>query len=369
MGAESFETKPPIFRLREALRQRINKRVSDPSFQGKVANHPLLRRFARRDQRALFDLMAGFTYTQVLLAAIRLDLYGQLLDGPRRPEALLGLPKEGMEVLCRAAASLGLLKAKRDGTFALRRLGVLAGSVPGLAEMIEHHSLLYSDLSDPIALLEKSKPTEMAAFWPYVFGAEGRAVNPDQAKRYSKLMGDTQALVARETLSRISLAGSQSLLDIGGGFGGFLTQTGLKYPDLKLGLFDLEVVTNAAPARFEKHPGSFRSDPLPSGYDAHSLIRIFFDHQDDTVKTIASKSYEALSEGGQLIISEPMAGGGEAPHRQGDCYYALYCHAMQTGRVRRPKEIAQILGDVGFQRIQIHGDRTPMITRVITARK
>jgi len=56
--------------------------VADPRFQKWAASFPLTRWVARRRARSLFDLCAGFVYTQVLYAVVRLDLIGTLSDGP-----------------------------------------------------------------------------------------------------------------------------------------------------------------------------------------------------------------------------------------------------------------------------------------------
>ncbi len=65
--------------------------------------------------------------------------------------------------------------------------------------MIRHHAVFYRDLADPVALLRGGAETELARFWPYVFGASG-PIDPEVAATYSGLMADTQAMVAEDTL-------------------------------------------------------------------------------------------------------------------------------------------------------------------------
>ena len=92
--------------------------------------------------------------------------------------------------------------------------------------------------------------------------------------------------------------------------------------------------------------GSFRDDPLPRGADAISLVRVLYDHADDTVAALLGAVHDALPRGGRLIVSEPMSGGAR-PERAGDAYFALYCMAMRTGRVRSAAEIAGLLRQAG----------------------
>ncbi|HAB48010.1 MAG TPA: methyltransferase, partial [Lautropia sp.] len=51
-------------------------------FQQWALGFPLTRPLARRYAVRLFDLCAGFIYSQVLLAAVRLDLFDMLSEGP-----------------------------------------------------------------------------------------------------------------------------------------------------------------------------------------------------------------------------------------------------------------------------------------------
>src|ERR1700750_135042 len=51
-------------------------------FQRGAAAFPLTRPIALRRAAELFDLCAGFVYSQVLVACVRLQLFAQLRDGP-----------------------------------------------------------------------------------------------------------------------------------------------------------------------------------------------------------------------------------------------------------------------------------------------
>ena len=285
----------------------------------------------------------------------------------------LDLPIERMKVLLAAATALNLIKRRKSGLYALTTRGAALAGVPGLAGMIEHHDVLYRDLADPVAFFRGEVETELAEFWPYVFGAGG-ATDPQTTATYSQLMTDSQVLVAEDTLATVKLSQHRHILDIGGGTGAFLTAVGAAYPDLKLTLFDLPAVVPAATQRFDDAgltdrativPGSFRDDPLPQGADLISLVRVLYDHADDTVIALLKAAYNALPAGGRILISEPMTGG-DAPERAGDAYFALYCMAMRTGRARSQSQIAQLLRQASFAEIQTPKAKRPFITAVVT---
>ena len=361
------------------LASRLLRLVASPRFQSWASRFPLTRGVARREGEELFDLVAGFVHSQALMALVELRVLHMLLDAPARPAALAGrvdVAPERLTVLLQAGVALGLLKLRRDGRYALARKGAALLGVPGLEAMIRHHDVLYRDLADPVAFLRGETEPELAGFWPYVFGAGG-AEDPRIAARYSELMADSQGLVAEETLRTVSLAGIRHLMDVGGGTGAFVAAAARANPKLTMTLFDLPAVVPGARARLQKAgcldrvtiaAGSFRDDPLPQGADAISLVRVLYDHADQTVADLLSAVHDALPPGGRLIVSEPMSGG-DRPHRPGDVYFAFYCMAMRTGRARSAAEIAGLLKAAGFVDVAAPATHRPFVTSVVTARK
>ncbi|MEM9393898.1 MAG: methyltransferase [Pseudomonadota bacterium] len=341
-------------------------------FQSWASAMPGTRRLAKNDGHALFDLVSGFVYSQILRAFVELDLPELLKSQPLpawRLAARTGMDPRRMEVLCQGAAAIGLLKRTREGEYRLARLGAALPGVPGLSEMIEHHDVLYRDLEDPIAFLKGEGETELARFWPYVFGQAGTN-DPDLAARYSRLMTESQALVAEETLRAVKFDGAHRLMDVGGGTGAFLRAVRAQYPDLRLRLFDLPAVLEDAdlPKGADSEGGSFRTDTLPQGADVISLVRVLYDHTDTTVKALLKNVYDALPAGGQVVISEPMAGG-DAPSRAGDAYFAFYTMAMQTGRARSVPQVSELLDLAGFSEVEHRPTYRDFVTSVVVARK
>ncbi|RVT81942.1 methyltransferase domain-containing protein [Rhodobacteraceae bacterium CCMM004] len=355
-----------------------NRLAASRGFQSWASRMPVLRGRARREGAALFDLVAGFAQSQVLRALVELEILHTLREGPQDAADLapqVGLTEDRTRLLLDAGTALGLLERTRGGYLATARGAALLG-VPGLEAMILHHEVLYRDLADPVALLRGTAETELAAFWPYVFGA-GAAEDPGQAARYSALMADTQALVAEEALRHLRLDGVRHLMDVGGGTGVFLAHAARAAPGARLTLFDLPHVADAARSRFAAEglaerttvvPGSFRDGPLPPGADAISLVRVLYDHADATVAALLAKVAAALPPGGRVIVAEPMTGGAR-PHVPGDVYFALYCLAMRTGRARSAAEIAALLAAAGFADIRVRRTDRAYVTGVVEARR
>jgi demethylspheroidene O-methyltransferase len=369
----------PLARLRDRLRGWMTGRIADPAFQSWAARFPLTRPIARSSAAQLYDIVAGFVYSQTLFACVELDLFRHLRGGPLTVDELaqrLDLAPDPTERLAQSAAAIGLLL--RDGErYALGPLGAAMLGAPGVAEMVRHHRLFYADLADPVALLRGEADPHLRRFWSYVGGANTHAMTAEEAAPYSALMAVSQAMVAEETLAAVPLDGIRHLADVGGGEGAFLEAAARRYPALRVTLFDLPAVADRAEARFRVaglserasvRPGSFLDDPLPGDAEAISLVRVLYDHDDPVVVRILAKVHAALPPGGRLILSEPMSGG-RHPTRSGDAYFGFYTLAMTTGRPRSPERYAELLAAAGFTSVSRHRTRRDFITSVMTARR
>lgn len=349
-----------------------NRTIANPSFQRWAAQFPLVRIIARRRSRALFDICAGFVYSQILLACVRLKLFEILAAGPRSCASLaptLALTRDATERLLRAAAALGLLRRLPDDRYGLDDLGAAMLGNPSIAAFVEHHAIFYDDLRDPVALLRGEVATGLSRFWPYAENrpGSGGARAPESGEfedlqaydHYSRLMALTQALIVEDIVAAYPLRRHILLLDVGGGDGAFVTAAALHAPALRFHLFDLPPVAARATQRLARQGlaqrvavtgGSFLDDQLPRGADIITLVRIVHDHDDESVLVLLNKVFEALEPGGTLLLAEPMAGEpGAAP--VGDAYFGLYFQAMGRGRARTRQEIDVLLRRAGFSRI------------------
>ena len=357
-----------------------DRTLASRTFQRWAAAFPLTRPIARRRARGLFDLVAGFVYSQVLLACIRLRLFEILAEGPQTLGTLaarLSLPEDGAERLLAAAVSLQLVQMRSGGRYGLGPLGApLVGDV-AISAMVEHHAALYADLSDPVALLRgQAKTAALAQYWPYAAAAAPGALAAERVGEYSALMSASQPLIAEQILAAYPLARHRCLLDVAGGEGTFLKAVAAQTPGLRLMMFDLPAVAERARLslaeaglahRATAHGGSFFDDPLPQGADIVTLVRVMFDHSDERALAILRAVHKALPPDGTLLIAEPMAGtpGAEA---MGDAYFGFYLLAMGKGRSRSAADLTALLNAAGFAQVRLLATHMPLQTQVMVAR-
>jgi demethylspheroidene O-methyltransferase len=364
--------------LLERIRDFRNRKVSDPAFRRWAARFPLTRPIARRQAGALFDLTAGFVYSQILSACVRVDLFEVLSHGPLDVSAIAGrtgLLGNGAARLLKAAAALDLVEPRSRGRYALGPLGAALVGNEGVAAMIRHHDILYDDLRDPIALLAGSARARLGTYWAYA-GGHVVAGEPGRHSDYTALMAASQALVSAEILDAWPLARHRRLLDVGGGDGSFLIAAGRTVPHLELVLFDLPPVAAIARQRFlaaglagraRAYGGNLFEDRLPENADLVTLNRVLHDHDDSAAMAILRAVRSAIAPDGTLLVTEPMA---DTPGAKasGDAYFGFYLLAMGQGRPRTAGEIAEMLACAGFGDVRPVATNTPLIARMISAR-
>ena len=355
--------------------------LASPTFRRHAARIPLVRRIARRRAAQVFDLVAGFVYSQVLLACVRLRLFDLLAEQPLPLETLaarIGLEPGAALRLLEAAVALRLVERRRGDRFGLGVLGAPLVGNAGVAAMVEHHGLLYADLADPIALLRGHVGTaRLATYWPYAGAADPRDVSHEQVAAYSALMAASQPLVAEAVFDAIDLDAHRCLLDVGGGDGSFIVAAAARGPRLRFLHFDLPAVAAHATPNFARHGlgdrvqvhgGSFVDDPLPQGADVVTLLRVLHDHDDDRVKTLLRAVFQALPPGGALLVAEPMA---ETPgaHAMGHAYFGFYLLAMGRGRPRSAQRLVQMLNNAGFIDARLVATAQPLQAQVLVAHR
>lgn len=360
-----------------ATRDRL---LASPRFQRWAAAFPLTRPIARRRARQLFDLCAGFVYTQILLACVRLRLFEILAERPQTTAELarkMSLSGESAERLLAAATALRLVEKRGDERYALGPLGAPMVGNSGLAAMVEHHSVLYGDLDDPVALLRGDRQdTGLSRYWSYASSDRPNDLRGEHVSAYTRLMAASQPLVAGEILDAYPMYRHQCLLDVGGGDGSFLASAAQRAPGLRVILFDLPPVAERARSRFAAAGladratavgGDFHVDPLPAGADVISLIRVIHDHDDAQALSILAAARRALPPDGTLLLAEPMAGTrGAEP--VGDAYFGFYLMAMGQGRPRTRAAIEALLRAAGFRRPRWMRTHIPLQTCLLAAK-
>jgi len=372
----------PAYGLWDRLLIFRDQLIASKRFQRFAASVPIFRSISRSRASNLFDVMAGFVYSQILLACVRLNVFNHLKNGPLNLEELSRVthfPMKGLQTLVDAAVAIQLLERRSQERYGLGTLGAPLVGNDAIAAMVEHHIAFYADMRDPLALLSGSMTDRsLGKYWPYVSDKDedqASLKNQEDVAEYSALMSASLPLVADEIVDAYNFSKHQCMLDVGGGQGTFLKRVHEVNPQLKKMLFDLPGVAQLAAQQLgshsttqgiQTHGGNFFTDALPIGADLITLVRVIFDHDDERVLTLLASIYAALPSGGTLLIAEPMA---DAPDAQamGHAYFGFYLLAMGRGRPRTVNEISNLLKKVGFKSTQTIATKMPINTQIVLA--
>ncbi len=383
----AMATRPAKPSFKEAWQAQLERWYAHPGLYRWSLRNPLTRWLTRRRTRKLFDLMAGFVHSQVLLACVRLDLFRALHHAPADLAELsrrTNLAPSVLQRLLLSAVALDLLEQRGSGRFGLGPLGVPLAQHEGIAQMIEHNHLLYQDMQDPLQFLGNAWHGGMAQYWPYAHGKPApapQAAELDKFTRYSDLMAASQGFVVQEILSSYFFGEHRCVLDVGAGRGRFVSELAQHATHLQFKMFDLPPVLALAnenlrakglSERVQLHPGSFLDDPLPPGADLITLVRVAHDHPDAVVRQILQKAHDALPPGGTFLLAEPMAqseseaGAGDASV---DAYFHFYLLAMGDGRLRTPQELMAMMKEAGFMHVERVPNAMPIHAQILLGRK
>ena len=359
--------------------------LTSPRFRETASRFFGTRPVARQRARELFDLVAGFVYSQWLFACVELKLFERMARAPLSARQLSResqLPLLSAQRLLDAAVSLKLVQPRApdaDGepTYGLGPLGAAMVGNEAVTSMVEHHHTLYRDLSDPLALLRSGRGSgELAQYWAYAKDQAPGTLEAGRTSPYSALMSASQPLVAGQVLDVYPIHRHRKLLDMGGGEGVFVAEALQRAPQLQAVVFDLPAVADNARARLARLGladraqacgGDFHRDTLPAGADVVSLIRVIYDHDDGPALAILKAARRALAPGGTLLLAEPMADtAGAEP--MGAAYFGMYLLAMGSGRSRTPADLTALLQQAGFGDVRQRRTALPLQAGLLVAR-
>ena len=266
----------------------------------------------------ILHLGMAFWESKTVLSAVELEVFTTLAKGPMDVHTLrtqLGIHERSARDFFDALVALGMLD-RRDG--------------------------LYSNAPDVDYFLDKAKPSyiggilEMANARLYRFwGSLTTALNTGQPQNEAKeggnffetLYNDPDRLKSfMQSMTGISMGASiaiaqkfpwkdyQTFIDVGSAQGGLVVQVGKTHSHLTGGGFDLPptgplftayVESFGLSDRFTFIPGDFFHDSFPKA-DVLVMGHVLHDWDLDQKKLLLKKAYDALPQGGALIVFEAL---------------------------------------------------------------
>ena len=269
---------------------------------------------------SIIQLGLGFWGSKTLLSAVELGLFTELAKSPLSAAELTAR----LKLHARSAV---------DFFDALVALG-----------MLQREDGLYRNTAASDLFLDRAKPSyiggilEMAnertyPFWGSLTEGLRTGLPQNEMKQgggggvFESIYGNNERLrLFLGAMTGISMGASQAIaqkfpwenyktvVDVGGAQGGLLVQLCLAHPHLSGTNFDLAVVgpvfeeyvaAHGLKDRLRFQTGNFFEEPIPTA-DVITMGHILHDWNLDEKRMLLNKAYEALPEGGALIVFESL---------------------------------------------------------------
>jgi SAM-dependent methyltransferase len=285
----------------------------------------------------IINLALGYQLSQVLFAALHMDIFNLLDRGEMNSTALTSaLQSDGNSVrrLLNVLVDIGLLeyrnKSYRNTPLASRYL--VKGKSAYLGNFVKHASNLWhvwDGLENQVKTGCGKEPGEdyLNAF-------------PERLKDYLGAMQDCAASKAQIIADVLSIGKFREMLDIGCGPGTYAIAFAERNPDLTATLIDLEpnlvyarehISNSSARERISTCTCQVLEDAMPGGgYDLVFISNLIHIYSVEEVRQIVAKAWDVLAPSGTLVIHDYIL----SDQGQGGCMASLFDLTMLVGTPR-----------------------------------
>jgi hypothetical protein len=267
----------------------------------------------------ILQLGLAFWGSKTLLSAVELGLFTELASGPKNADAIIAqlqLHPRGARDFLDALVALGMLR-RENGQYSNSAETDLfldrnkPGYLGGILEMA--NARLYQFWGSLTAALRTGHPQneiKLGGGNPF----DQLYDDPDRLRQFLSAMTGISLGAAHAIAAKFPWSQYKTFIDIGCAQGGLPVQVALAHPHLQGGGYDLAPVCpvfEEYAARFGLSErlrfceGSFFTDPLPPA-DVLVMGHILHDWDLETKHMLLRKAYDALPQGGALIVYEAI---------------------------------------------------------------
>jgi C-methyltransferase len=315
-------------------------------------------------------LVTGAFVAQAIQVAAELGIADALTEGPLALDDLadrVGADPDSLGRLMRALISRGVFRQRRDGRYDLNALANTLRSdarfsmhgwarVVGSPQHREHWSLLVESIKSGKAILPQVRGKE--AF-------EYLKDEPELANILNDAMTTVSDLAAVAIVAGYDFGLYRTIVDVGGGQGGLLSEILAATPNARGVLFDQPEVVAGASAllrqrgvedRVRVEGGSF-FDSVPSGGDAYVIKSVIHDWPDGQALTILRNVRAAAGADATLLLVEMVL-----PEHHRDFagkWVDLEMLLQANGRERAAAEYRDLLRQAGFRMTRVVQTASP----------
>ena len=307
---------------------------------------------SQRLAQSMVGLFMAYIPSMVIFAAAKLGLADHIDDSGTRAEDLAQKIKVDFAALyrvMRVLAGLGVLRQGDNDRFYVTPFGATlrTGSPQSVHDYaIYNHEFVYDAFRNMTECIRTGRPF-IEDFFNFL------RANPEGEAVFHAGMSNRGRIETAAIFNVYKFSQPQTIVDVGGGNGGFLSAILAFYEKVSAVLLDQPSAIEAAKAG--------RGGPLPrcqlvaqdffegvaSGGDTYILKRILFDWTDEQALQILKNCRRAMQADALLLIIEPLIGppNEPCPAHLFDMTFLVMLH----GRLRTMEEYRALLGQAGFR--------------------
>jgi len=260
----------------------------------------------------------------------------------------------------RALSSVRVFASAQDDHFGLAPIGrSLQSNVPGSLKqaVITIGEIHYRAWGSLLASVQTGSPAFNHVFGPGLF--DYLHSNTESAATFNQGMADLSSMLAYAVLMAYDFSAISSIVDVGGGQGGFLKKILEFHPEMDGTVFDLpstigttQEYLNGATCggRCSSLGGDFFKD-VPAGADAYILCGVIHDWDDDHGVQILKNCRRAMAANGRVLLVETVV-----PDTDANCFSKildLNMLVMTGGRERTKAEFCALFDAAGYKLTKI----------------
>lgn len=267
----------------------------------------------------IMELGSGFWGSKALLSAVELGVFAALAAGPLPQEELrrrLGLHPRAARDFFDALVALGMLDRNQDGYLNTAETDLFldpakASYVGGLLEMLNTRLYgFWGSLTEALRTGEPQNELKGRSGDPFAT----LYADPDRLAGFLAAMSGVSAGAAIAIAHTFPWERYKTFCDLGAAQGMVPAQLALRHQHLCGTGFDLPqvgpifekfIAGYGLSSRVAFHSGDFFTDPLPSA-EVYVMGHILHDWGLEAKRSLLRRTYDALPEGGALIVYEAL---------------------------------------------------------------
>lgn len=319
----------------------------------------------------IIGMASGYQKSCTLLAAVQMDLFSALYEGPREESGLgkdLGCLPRPFDMLLTALDSMGLIQRK-NGVVSLEDTArsLLCRQSPDYLGYIIRH---FGHIMPGWFKLERAVYTGSRT----VDDSPMRTSSPKEREDFLMGMFNVARLQADRIAGALDLTGRRKLLDLGGGPGTYAIYFCMKNPELGAVIFDLPssepfarktIAAHNLSERISFKGGNYLTDTLPDGCDVAWLSQVLHGETPANAATLVKCAAESLVPGGLLCIQEFMLDDDKKGPERAALFGLNMLIATDGGQVYTAQEIRRLMEQAGAGNIRELAVELPSSCRIL----